>query len=152
MSDQTWSRVLKLNLLWRSRIQHHSQQAIRMQLRSLELSLKPETHEDHTVLTLCPPSGVHSSLPFPSPCGRVRPGEEETRRWGTGSRASGDGEKEAGVHETMKAIYTEAASRISVSFSNQHSPETNHSVCTPGGAGVLCIYSFFMKCHTLHLP
>ena len=49
--------------------------------------------------------------------------------------------KKLGVHETMKAIYTEAASRISVSFSNQHSPETNHSVCTPGGAGVFVPFS-----------
>lgn len=57
---------------------------------------------------------------------------EETRRWGTGLRASGDGEKAAGVHETMKAVYTEAASGISGSFSNQHSRETYHYVCTAG--------------------
>ena len=52
---------------------------------------------------------------------------EETRRWGTGLRASGDGEKAAEVHKTVKAIYTKAASGISGSFSNQHSREAYHS-------------------------
>lgn len=38
------------------------EQGAGMQPRSLELSFKAELHEDHTVLTLCPPSGVHPSL------------------------------------------------------------------------------------------
>lgn len=73
---------------------------------------------------------------------------EETRRWGTGLRASGDGEKAAGVHETMKAIYTEAASGISGSFSNQHSRETYHCLHTRMSYSPVYLFLFHEMSHS----
>ena len=66
------------------------EQGAGMQPRNLELSFKPESHEDHTVLSLFLPSWVHPSLPFPLSHGRAGSGEEETCGWGTGACTSAE--------------------------------------------------------------